>query len=86
VNCVQFVRPGKGYTIPSTMTLLQKGDVNGLFTTPLFSSLKKSCGGGDVGWNFEAVVVDKTGVPVHRWTTGADGGPLGFVNVISKLF
>ena len=52
VNCVEYVRPGHGYKIPSVMTLSQKGDVNGLFETPLFKGLKASCGGGDVGWNF----------------------------------
>jgi glutathione peroxidase-family protein len=82
---VQYVRPGKGYVIPSALTLLQKGDVNGLFATPLFKSLKTQCGGADVGWNFEAVLVDKTGMPVKRYTTGAGGGPNSFMADIAKL-
>ena len=80
------MRPGNGYKIPNSMTLTQKGDVNGVFTTQLFKSLKTACGGADVGWNFEAFLVGKDGVPVTRWTTGAAGGPTGFIADIAKLF
>ena len=51
LHCVQYVRPGNGYIIPSNMAFTEKGDVNGLFATPLFKSLKSSCGAADVGWN-----------------------------------
>ncbi len=85
LNCVTYVRPGHGYVIPPTMTFTQKADVNGLFTTPLFKTLKEQCGGADVGWNFEAFLVDKTGMPVKRYTTGAGGGPLSFAADIAKL-
>ncbi len=80
------MRPGNGYVIPSAITFTQKGDVNGVFATPLFKALKGDCGGADVGWNFEAIVVDKTGVPVRRWTTGEAGGPTGFIAAIAALF
>jgi glutathione peroxidase-family protein len=70
LNCVKYVRPGNGYVIPSAMSFSQKGDVNGLFATPLFKSLKADCGGADVGWNFEMWVLDKKGVPYKRYTTG----------------
>ncbi len=71
VNCVEYVRPGNGYKIPASMMLTQKGDVNGLLETPLFKSLKSSCGGADVGWNFELWTVGKDGKPNKRYTTGA---------------
>ncbi len=70
LNCVKYVRPGNGYQIPSIMSFTEKGDVNGLFTTPLFKSLKTSCGGADVGWNFEAFSISKTGIPYKRYITG----------------
>lgn len=70
LNCVTYVRPGNGYVIPSNMLFTQKGDVNGLFATPLFKDLKTACGGADVGWNFEAFSIDKTGKPYHRYVTG----------------
>lgn len=70
LNCVKYVRPGNGYQIPSIMSFTEKGDVNGLFTTPLFKTLKSSCGGADVGWNFEAFSISKTGIPYKRYTTG----------------
>lgn len=87
VNCVEYVRPGNGYRIPPIMTLSEKGDVNGLFETPLFKSLKSSCGGADVGWNFEAWTVDKQGVPITRFTTGFGGnvGPVGLTAEITAL-
>jgi len=70
LNCVKYVRPGNGYQIPSIMSFTEKGDVNGLFTTPLFKTLKTSCGGADVGWNFEAFSISKTGIPYKRYITG----------------
>jgi glutathione peroxidase len=70
-NCVEYVRPGNGYKIPANMALTQKGDVNGILETPLFKSLKASCGGADVGWNFELWTVSKEGKPNKRYTTGA---------------
>lgn len=87
VNCVEYVRPGHGYKIPSIMTLSQKGDVNGLFETPLFKSLKASCGGTDTQWNFEAWTINKQGVPITRYATGFDGnvGPVGLIAEITAL-
>ncbi len=69
------------------MLMLEKGDVNGLFATPLFKGLKEDCGNADVGWNFEAWTVSKTGVPFKRYTTGFNGniGPMGLVSDISAL-
>ncbi len=84
VNCVQYVRPGHGYVLPAQLLLLQKADVNGVFASALFKTLKEQCGGADVGWNFEAFLVDKTGLPIKRYTTGAGGGPLSFVDDIAK--
>ena len=71
INCVEYVRPGNGYKIPESMSLTQKGDVNGILATGLFKSLKSSCGGADVGWNFELWTVTKEGKPNKRDTTGA---------------
>jgi glutathione peroxidase-family protein len=74
LTCVRYVRPGNGLTAPfespSNMNFTQKGDVNGLFATPLFKSLKGSCGGADVGWNFEAFSIGKDGKPFRRYITG----------------
>lgn len=70
LNCVTYVRPGNGYVIPDIMRFTEKSDVNGLFTTPLFKSLKQSCGGADVAWNFEAWSISKTGSPYKRYLTG----------------
>ena len=87
INCVQYVRPGNGFKIPAMMTFTEKGDVNGLFATPLAKALKSACGGKDVGWNFEAWTVNKQGVPVTRYLTGFNGnvGPMGLVTEITAL-
>ncbi len=70
-NCVTYVRPGHGYVIPPTMAFTEKGDVNGLLATPLAKTLIKACGGKDVGWNFEAWSIGKTGIPHARYVTGS---------------
>lgn len=70
INCVEYVRPGRPYVIPSIMQFTQKGDVNGLFATPLAKTLKAACGGADVAWNFEAWTISKTGIPHVRYLTG----------------
>ena len=80
---MQYVRPGNGYIIPSNMNFTEKGDVNGLFTTPLFKSLKTSCGGADVGWNFEAFSIGKDGKPFKRYTTGY--GPAAMAKDLDTL-
>lgn len=68
---MQYVRPGHGYVIPPSMMLTQKGDVNGILATALAKALIKACGGKDVGWNFEAWTIGKTGIPHMRYVTGA---------------
>jgi glutathione peroxidase len=84
---VRYVRPGNGLTapfeIPSNMNFTQKGDVNGLFATPLFKSLKGSCGGADVGWNFEAFSIGKDGKPFRRYITGY--GPAAMAKDLDEL-
>lgn len=82
-NCVTYVRPGNGYTIPSTMDFTQKGDVNGLLATPIASYLRKSCGGADVLWNFEAWTISKGGMPYKRYLTGF--GPAAMAADIQTL-
>jgi glutathione peroxidase len=83
LNCVTYVRPGNGYIIPPIMNFTEKADVNGLFASPLFKSLKSSCGGADVGWNFEAFSISKTGVPFKRYITGF--GPAAMAKDIDTL-
>lgn len=59
------------------MLYTQKGDVNGVFQTAIAKSLITSCGGKDVGWNFEAWLLNKQGSPVKRYITGF--GPANMV-------
>jgi len=54
----------------ATFTLLEKVDVNGKNTHPLFEFLKGD--EGDVRWNFEYFLLNGEGVLVQRWRTGTD--------------
>lgn len=69
--------------------LTQKMDVNGIFTSDLWTTMKAACPAAvseiavgaplwspistrDVAWNFEAVLINKAGMPVRRYGTIVD--------------
>jgi glutathione peroxidase-family protein len=67
-----------------TFPLMSKIDVNGPKAHPLFKFLKKQLGGGDIKWNFEKFLIDKSGVPVKRYST--EVAPLDIEKDILTLF
>jgi len=97
LNCLQYVRPGKGY-IP-TFDMFSKVEVNGKDAIPLYKWLKYMCPrptnkiaftnyipwtpvlGTDIEWNFEEFLIDHKGQPIRRFS--ADTLPLEFEKDIS---
>eukprot|EP00029_Vermamoeba_vermiformis_P005488 TRINITY_DN1922_c0_g1_i1.p2 TRINITY_DN1922_c0_g1~~TRINITY_DN1922_c0_g1_i1.p2 ORF type:complete len:155 (-),score=58.40 TRINITY_DN1922_c0_g1_i1:166-630(-) len=78
--CNQFGKqePGTNQEIESfcsarkvTFPVMDKVDVNGPNTSPVFTFLKSKLP-GDIKWNFEKFLVDKTGTPVKRYGSGAN--------------
>lgn len=52
--------------------LMRKVDVNGPNAEPAWTFLKEQGGGGDVKWNFEKFLVDRSGKPVRRYGSPFD--------------
>jgi glutathione peroxidase-family protein len=65
-----------------TFPILEKGDVNGPKTHPLYQFLKSKLA-GDVKWNFEKFLVDKNGNVVKRFASRDT--PESLVAEISKI-
>ncbi|XP_022344169.2 glutathione peroxidase-like [Crassostrea virginica] len=81
MNGLRYVRPGNGF-VPA-FPLSSKTEVNGLQEHKMFTYLKKYCEPTDelfypgltyqgnkvhdIRWNFEKILVDKTGKPVKRY-------------------
>lgn len=81
INGIKYVRPGGGFE--PNMTLFRKTEVNGADEDPIFTFLKSGCeytdteysSGlyyepltiGDIHWNFEKFLIDKTGKPYTRY-------------------
>lgn len=84
MNCLQHVRPGKGYQ--ANFQLFSKVNVNGKDATPLFTWLRESCPRPtiriankpvmlwspvtttDIEWNFEKFLINEYGRPVRRYS------------------
>jgi glutathione peroxidase len=68
--------------------LMSKVDVNGENQTPLYKHLTgldlAPKGEGAVRWNFEKIVLDKTGTPIARFATKVSPDSKEFVSVIEK--
>ncbi|KAK4327017.1 hypothetical protein Pmani_002079 [Petrolisthes manimaculis] len=80
-NGIRYVRPGGGFE--PLFTLFEKVDVNGENENPIFTFLKSGCEYtdtdyssslfysplrvGDIHWNFEKFLVDRTGKPFTRY-------------------
>jgi glutathione peroxidase len=68
--------------------LMSKVDVNGENQTPLYKHLTSldlaPKGNGPVKWNFEKIVVDKSGTPIARFATKVSPDSDEFVSVIKE--
>lgn len=98
MNCLRYVRPGKGY-IPK-FELFSKVDVNGEDAIGLYKWLKYMCPRPtqkisftkyvpwtpitttDIEWNFEEFLLDHKGRPIRRFS--ADTLPLEYENDIKR--
>lgn len=94
--CNQFGKqePGKAEEISEfceinygvTFQLFDKIDVNGKDEHPLFSYLKKmrpTWLGRSIKWNFTKFVIDKSGIPVKRFSPAT--APMKMESLIAKL-
>lgn len=86
LNGLKYVRPGSGF-VP-LFPLTQKVNVNGLLQDSVWTFLKAACPAPspswdppipwspvtatDVAWNFEAVLLNKQGIPYRRYATPVD--------------
>ena len=51
-------------------SLMERGDVNGPHTQPVYQFLKSAVRGGDIEWNFSKFVVGRDGKVVGRFGQG----------------
>lgn len=68
------------------LKVLEKVDVNGPNTAPLFSWLKGAKSrplANDIAWNFEKFLIDRDGKPVERYLPPTS--PLSFEDKITAL-
>jgi glutathione peroxidase len=72
-----------------TFPLFEKTDVNGDNRHPLYATLTQLADdtghSGDIRWNFEKFLVDRTGVPVQRFSPLTEPESDGLLSAIEKL-